>query len=896
MSKKKAPPLNTVNPLGVEVPPLVEDVCSYLEHNALTAVGLFREAGSLSETLTLKRKFSAAKSKVQLSSYSNHSIASLLSHYLLDLEPPLLTYSLYDAWIGCMAVEPEELQIQCIQRVLYLLPPGRTCVLQRVIRLLVAVADHHKINKMSSRDLAVTLGSCLLHPEEQTPVSQYEEAASVHALVETLICQYDRIFLHPIMHRPKPPPGMPPALQEVMSTAREVSKADLGPKGCVSSRLRKELAAWMTALPRLAAKEVAKKAYAAVPAKEAHVVKIQALWRGYAVRKQLEDVNRAYQAAYNHATDELLRSQRLFIWTVSKAVREFESKLKLVRYSKLSKLSGTQPTPSKRKDSADVAFSELDGVSERDAEQDLRNAEAEVMAIIVNLNALLEVHSMQVATISARRDATWPLVVRVGSALEECVSLFIVYSAYIDMYTRVQSLTSTVLRLPERSPALQDYLAMEAGSYGFNRTLGQLIDMPFEHGIAGWRPVEQIVRVVLLHGEDPADTVRLLRTYSALQRVDRYFSGMLSWVSTERLIETETVLLGAPFSLSARKRRLIREGSAQIASESRYLFLFNDICVVAKKNTARDLGAVFRYQYHIDLDGCIVEDSSAERDAFTIRTEERAYQVSLRSQEAKLPWLADFQRAATNWNRTVFGLPLAICVQRHGQHEGVPVLVSNITRHLIAQGDTSSEVICAPENCEEMRTLKSNIEKTKKLQKLRFSRYSTNAVVHALKCFLGELPAPLLAVELCQEFPLFEDKASKKPDIDAMQELVQTLPEGRRALLHHVIRFLALCDADKAMVAAGWSGCIVRRRKQKLDSLIAAQPGEAILYALLTNYALVFDQKRELSITRRRKRSEPSVIELRKGNRSPRNKVQKKKNVAKRLMRSASSTLLSNRM
>lgn len=86
---------------------------------ALTSVGLFREAGSLSETLALKRKFAsgalgytmlarphanqgAAKGKVSLSNSSKHSIASLLSHYLLDLEPPLLTYSLYDAWIGCM--------------------------------------------------------------------------------------------------------------------------------------------------------------------------------------------------------------------------------------------------------------------------------------------------------------------------------------------------------------------------------------------------------------------------------------------------------------------------------------------------------------------------------------------------------------------------------------------------------------------------------------------------------------------------------------------------------------------------------------------------------------------------------------------------------------------------
>lgn len=708
------------------------------------------------------------------------------------------------------------------------------------------------------------------------------------------------------MQRPQHPEEIPAELLDVLSKAREDSKADLGPKGSVSSRVRKDLGKWMQALPRLAEEAQAARMARSVPKKEAHAVLIQAFWRRYVVRKQLRGLNVPYQIAYNHATDALLRNQQQFIWTVSKAVREFESKLKLVRYSKLSKLSlSKKPAPQKKKKkekekpSAELSFSEQEKVSERELEQDLRNAESEVMAVLVNLRAILEVRSMQMETITARRNATWPLVVRIGTALEESVGLFIVYSAYIDMYTRVQKLTSSMLRLAERSPSLQEFLSMEAGSYGFTRTLSQLLDMPFEHGIAGWEPMDALVGVVLQYNEDHKDTAAVLRTHCTLERIRAYFGGMLSWVTTERLIETETVLFGAPFSLSSRKRRLIREGTVQIASESRYLFLFNDICVVAKKNTARDLGAVYRYQYHIDLDGCMVEDSSTE-NSFTIRTEERAFLLTLRSQETKMPWLADFQRAATNWNRTVFGLPLSICVQRHGQDEGVPVLVSNITRHLIKKDDTSLGVVCAPQDKEEMRTLKANIEKTKKLQKLRFSRYSSVAVVNALKCFLLELPAPLLAVELCAEFPLFEDRnAMTVPDIDAMQELVGTLPEGRRLLLHHVIRFLANCDADVALVAASWSHCIVRSRKRKLDALLSAQPGEAILCALLSNFSPIFDEKREMKITRRRKKAEPSMIELRKSSRQPRKReksFQKKENVAKRLMRSASSTLLSNRM
>jgi len=100
------------------IPLLVTKVINFLEENdLLTQAGIFRIAGSKTETVQLRDIFDQggdAAAQVQMKLYNIHSLCDILKSYLRSLPEPLLSYSVYDPLVTVMSMyAPPYLTLPC---------------------------------------------------------------------------------------------------------------------------------------------------------------------------------------------------------------------------------------------------------------------------------------------------------------------------------------------------------------------------------------------------------------------------------------------------------------------------------------------------------------------------------------------------------------------------------------------------------------------------------------------------------------------------------------------------------------------------------------------------------------------------------------------------------------
>lgn len=71
------------------------------------------------------------------------------------------------------------------------------------------------------------------------------------------------------------------------------------------------------------------------------------------------------------------------------------------------------------------------------------------------------------------------------------------------------------------------------------------------------------------------------------------------------------------------------------AKKSRYVFLFNDILLVTKKELEK-----FQLKTKIELGSCIVADSQLPL-SFTLNYDSKSYELSFKNEQEKNEWFAD---------------------------------------------------------------------------------------------------------------------------------------------------------------------------------------------------------------------------------------------------------------
>lgn len=161
-------------------------------HKAQEKEGIFRKAGSEKRLLELQ-------SDISFGEYSfpededEHVVATVLKRFFRDMKAPLLTFDLYDTFIGADAFEGDE-RMQNVQQALKLLPEHHLKILETVVRYLHEVATFSAQNFMTANNIAIVFAPNLLRPKVETPLTLISDAGHVTALIASLIQDCDTYF------------------------------------------------------------------------------------------------------------------------------------------------------------------------------------------------------------------------------------------------------------------------------------------------------------------------------------------------------------------------------------------------------------------------------------------------------------------------------------------------------------------------------------------------------------------------------------------------------------------------------------------------------------------------------------------------------------------------------
>eukprot|EP01105_Mastigella_eilhardi_P014516 TRINITY_DN330_c0_g1_i14.p1 TRINITY_DN330_c0_g1~~TRINITY_DN330_c0_g1_i14.p1 ORF type:complete len:739 (+),score=141.10 TRINITY_DN330_c0_g1_i14:4083-6299(+) len=152
------------------VPRLVRECCDLIEEERFT-VGVVRVPGDAQLVQQLQKQYqekrasaSASFSILRTENASVHDAVSLLKSFL-QLQGTAFPIIMQPAIVSAAQESDNDVQQQCISRLLKQLPPGNYAVLKRVFGTLALIAENSEKNMMTSEKLGTCLAPTLLPPQ-----------------------------------------------------------------------------------------------------------------------------------------------------------------------------------------------------------------------------------------------------------------------------------------------------------------------------------------------------------------------------------------------------------------------------------------------------------------------------------------------------------------------------------------------------------------------------------------------------------------------------------------------------------------------------------------------------------------------------------------------------------
>ena len=144
------------------VPCLIEICLEEVKKRGIKEVGIYRMAGSESESKELMEKILYGKGYPDLTKQDIHCITSCVKKFLRSLKEPVIPQSSWQIFVDA-ANHPYETdqETDMIQAISQLAIPNRD-TLAYIIHHLKSVADHSKINKMDMENLSRVFGPTIV--------------------------------------------------------------------------------------------------------------------------------------------------------------------------------------------------------------------------------------------------------------------------------------------------------------------------------------------------------------------------------------------------------------------------------------------------------------------------------------------------------------------------------------------------------------------------------------------------------------------------------------------------------------------------------------------------------------------------------------------------------------
>eukprot|EP01087_Luapelamoeba_hula_P014352 TRINITY_DN4191_c0_g1_i1.p1 TRINITY_DN4191_c0_g1~~TRINITY_DN4191_c0_g1_i1.p1 ORF type:complete len:686 (+),score=134.37 TRINITY_DN4191_c0_g1_i1:1454-3511(+) len=173
------------------VPMLVERCVDYIRRKGMDAEGVFRLSGDSLDVNYLKKQFQeGATVSDKEFEIDVHAIASLLKLFFRELEPPLMTYELYDTFMIAATKD-----VATVRSVVLSLPPENLNLAKYLIYFLHEVSTYQAINKMAPANLSICFSPNLFR-SKGSPLAMLTNSALTGTLTQMMI-SYPTYFWPP---------------------------------------------------------------------------------------------------------------------------------------------------------------------------------------------------------------------------------------------------------------------------------------------------------------------------------------------------------------------------------------------------------------------------------------------------------------------------------------------------------------------------------------------------------------------------------------------------------------------------------------------------------------------------------------------------------------------------
>ncbi|KAM4882569.1 SH3 domain-binding protein 1 isoform 1-T1 [Thomomys bottae] len=185
--------------LGRDIALPIEACVLMLLSEGMQEEGLFRLAAGASVLKRLKQMMAFDPQGLEEFCSDPHAVAGALKSYLRELPEPLMTFDLYDDWMGAASLKESGARLEALRQVCSRLPPENLHNLRYLMKFLARLAEEQEVNKMTPSNIAIVLGPNLLWPPEKEGDQAQLDAASVSSIqvvgvVEALIQNADTLF------------------------------------------------------------------------------------------------------------------------------------------------------------------------------------------------------------------------------------------------------------------------------------------------------------------------------------------------------------------------------------------------------------------------------------------------------------------------------------------------------------------------------------------------------------------------------------------------------------------------------------------------------------------------------------------------------------------------------
>ncbi|KAM5325497.1 T-cell activation Rho GTPase-activating protein isoform 2-T2 [Glossophaga mutica] len=178
------------------LPRPIQDILAILCLKGPSTEGIFRKAANEKARKELKEELNSG-GVVELRSLPVHLLAAVFKDFLRGIPRKLLSWDLFEEWMGALELRDEEHRIEALKRVADKLPRPNLLLLRHLVSVLHLISKNSEVSKMDASNLAICVGPNMLTRENDQTLSfeaQRDLNNKVKALVEFLIDNCFEIF------------------------------------------------------------------------------------------------------------------------------------------------------------------------------------------------------------------------------------------------------------------------------------------------------------------------------------------------------------------------------------------------------------------------------------------------------------------------------------------------------------------------------------------------------------------------------------------------------------------------------------------------------------------------------------------------------------------------------